>query len=98
MLKYKDKVVSKISKGTKQKVAIIIALLKKSELLILDEPYLGLDYESVCLLNEILVEQSKKKIIIISGQTLNPLDNPAKYILKINNGELEYFGNKEGVI
>ena len=82
----------------KQKVAIIIALLKKSELLILDEPYLGLDYESVCLLNNILIEQAKKKIIIISGQTLNPADNPAKYILKINNGELEYFGDKAGVL
>lgn len=98
LLKYKDKVTSKISKGMKQKVAIIIALLRKSKLLILDEPYLGLDYESVCLLNDVLIEQAKEKIIIISAQTLNPVDNPANYILKINNGELEYFKDKEGVL
>lgn len=98
LLKYKDKVTSKISKGMKQKVAIIIALLKNSQLLILDEPYLGLDYESICLINSILIEQSKKKIVIISAQTLNPIDNPANYILKINDGELEYFGDKEGVL
>ncbi len=98
LLPHKNKVTSKISKGMKQKLALIIALLKKSELLVLDEPYLGLDYESVCLLNKILKEQAKEKIIIISAQTLNPVDNPAKYILKINNGELEYFGDKKGAI
>lgn len=93
----KNKVVSKISKGMKQKVALIIALLKKSELLILDEPYLGLDYESVCLINKILIKQAKEKIIIISAQSLNPIDNPADYILKLNDGRLEYFKDKDGV-
>jgi len=93
----KNKVTSKISKGMKQKVALIIALLKKSELLILDEPYLGLDYESVCLINNILIEQAKEKIIIISAQSLNPIDNPANYILKLSDGKLEYFKDKDGV-
>jgi len=93
----KNKVISKISKGMKQKVALIIALLRKSELLILDEPYLGLDYESVCLINNILIEQAKEKIIIISAQSLNPIDNPANYILKLNDGKLEYFKDKDGV-
>ena len=93
----KNKVISKISKGMKQKVALIIALLRKSELLILDEPYLGLDYESVCLINNILIEQAKEKIIIISAQSLNPIDNPANYILKLSDGELEYFKDKDGV-
>lgn len=93
----KNKVTSKISKGMKQKVALIIALLRKSELLILDEPYLGLDYESVCLINNILIEQAKEKIIIISAQSLNPIDNPANYILKLSDGKLEYFKDKDGV-
>lgn len=97
LLSHKDKVTSKLSKGMKQKVALIIALLKNSKLLILDEPYLGLDYESICIINKILNEQAKKKIIIISAQTLNPIDNPASYILKLNNGEMEYFKNKDGV-
>ena len=94
---HKNKITSKISKGMKQKVALIIALLKKSELLILDEPYLGLDYESVCLINKILKDQAKEKIIIISAQTLNPIDNPADYILKLHDGKVEYFKDKEDV-
>ena len=98
LLQHKDKLTSKISKGMKQKLALIIALLKKSDLLILDEPYLGLDYDSVCLLNKIFVEQAKEKIIIISAQTLNPVDNPADYILKLDDGTLKYFGNKKEAI
>lgn len=98
LLNYKNKLVSKISKGMKQKVALIIALLRDSKLLILDEPYLGLDYESVCIVNNILEEQSKNKIILISAQTLNPIDNPAKYVLKISHGNIEYFGSKEGAL
>ena len=97
LLPHKNKIVSKISKGMKQKVALIIALAKKSELLILDEPYSGLDFESICLINNIIKEQSKEKIIIISAQTLNPIDNPANYILKLNDGKVDYFKNKDGV-
>jgi ABC-2 type transport system ATP-binding protein len=47
-----DMPVSKISKGMKQKIMLIIALLSSPKLLILDEPINGLDYQSVQTLKE----------------------------------------------
>lgn len=55
------------SKGTKQKVGIIQALISKPDLLLLDEPLTGLDRESQQVLIQLLNEQKRKSMIIFTA-------------------------------
>ncbi|MCG6152849.1 ABC transporter ATP-binding protein [Leptospira bandrabouensis] len=53
------------SRGMKQKVAILRAILSSAEIILFDEPYTGLDADSSKVLSEILNEVSKSKLILI---------------------------------
>lgn len=64
---FANKKVAELSKGMKQKVALIIAFLKQKDIILLDEPYDGLDATAVNVLNHLLQTYSKEKIIIITA-------------------------------
>ena len=86
------------SKGTKQKVGIIQALLMKPDLLLLDEPLTGLDAESQQVLIQLLKEEQIPIVFTSHEETL--VTNMAKEILQIETGEIthstcEYSSEKE---
>lgn len=67
--KYQYKTVNELSRGTQQKIALIVILMKDPELLILDEPTLGMDIISTYQMMEtlkLLKLKEKKSFIIIS--------------------------------
>ncbi|MCG7343228.1 ATP-binding cassette domain-containing protein [Sporosarcina sp. ACRSL] len=74
------------SKGTKQKVGIIQALLMKPDLLLLDEPLTGLDAESQQVLIELLNEAQTPIIFTSHEEAL--IRNVAKEIFQIETGEI----------
>ncbi|XDD44970.1 ATP-binding cassette domain-containing protein [Leptospira sp. WS39.C2] len=53
------------SRGMKQKVAIMRVLLSSADLILFDEPYTGLDFESSNVLSSILNEEKKSRLILI---------------------------------
>ncbi|MDL2292640.1 ATP-binding cassette domain-containing protein [Acholeplasma sp. OttesenSCG-928-E16] len=61
-----DFTIKKLSKGNKQKVAIISAIMGKEKLLLLDEPLSGLDKKSQNILRTIIKNEKRNKTIIIS--------------------------------
>ena len=62
----KTQLISSLSKGNKQKVALIQLLMEDKDLYVLDEPTNGLDQESINLLIKLLKEKNKKgKTIIV---------------------------------
>ncbi len=63
---------AKLSSGTKKKIANILALSKKSDILILDEPFNGLDESSIEILVKTLSENHTSKIITDHYQFLKP--------------------------
>lgn len=81
LIAYTDKQINMLSKGMKQKVALIIAFLKNTSILLLDEPYDGLDTHAIQSLNELIEANSKDKIIIITSP--NNIDNIATKIIKL---------------
>ena len=84
-----DKVI-KYSLGMKQKLAIVIALINKPNLLILDEPTNGLDPESIIKLRKLIIELSQKEkvAIIISSHNLQELESICNKICIIKNGTI----------
>ncbi len=80
----RNKELGMVSKGTKQKINIIQALISPSDILIIDEPLNGLDKESQKLFMNLLKNiKNNKLIIFVSHQTCRyKFDNLTNLILK----------------
>lgn len=85
----KDKKYSKYSLGMKQKLAIAQAIMEDPSILILDEPFNGIEEKSVEKITKILKEEAKNgKTIIFSTHIKEDLENLADIIYKIDNGTI----------
>lgn len=62
---YKDKKIKELSKGNQQKIQFITAIINDPKLLILDEPFSGLDPINVELFKSVIMDMSKKGSMII---------------------------------
>lgn len=62
---YKDKKIKELSKGNQQKIQFITAIINDPKLLILDEPFSGLDPINVELFKEVILDMSKNGSMII---------------------------------
>ncbi|CUU04227.1 ABC-2 type transport system ATP-binding protein [Candidatus Kryptobacter tengchongensis] len=86
-----DRVNSKIeelSKGNQQKIQIIISILHDPELVILDEPFAGLDPVNQELLKEVMLElRDKGKAIIFSTHQMDQVEKLCDSICLINKGK-----------
>ena len=84
---YKDKKIKELSKGNQQKIQFITAILNEPKLLILDEPFSGLDPFNVELFKQEIVEMSKKgSMIIFSSHRMEHVELFCKKIVVIMNG------------
>ncbi len=71
-----DKYIEKCSKGTQKKIEIISTLLHKPKYWFLDEPFEGLDVESIINLKEIIISKSRKgHTILIASHQQNHLED-----------------------
>ena len=81
--------IEELSKGNQQKVQFIIALLNNPDLLILDEPFTGLDPMNQLLLKEIIQEKScEGKTIIFSTHQMEQVERLCSNISLINRGKI----------
>ena len=64
---------------SKERLALIIALLKDSELIILDEPTAGLDYKRMSQVSEVINERAKEVPVILITHDLELL---LKYVIQ----------------
>ncbi|MCA9944570.1 MAG: ABC transporter ATP-binding protein, partial [Anaerolineales bacterium] len=88
LLEYQDQEVRKLSRGMQQKVAIANALMHDPEILVLDEPTLGLDVEAARLLEETIVRLVQRgKAIILTTHVMSLAERLADRIFVINDGK-----------
>lgn len=90
--------VKKYSLGMKQRLALLLALIKRPKLLILDEPTNGLDPNGIKELRSILKVKSQEENlgILISSHILSEVENICDKIIIINDGKiLSEFGIEE---
>ena len=85
---YKDKKIKELSKGNQQKIQFIMAIINDPKLLILDEPFSGLDPFNVELFKNEIVELSKKgSIIIFSSHRMEHVELFCKKLVVILRGK-----------
>ncbi len=91
---YKDMLAEKLSKGNQQKIQFITAILNNPELIVLDEPFSGLDPVNTELLKDVILELVKKgKYIIMSSHQMSSIEEFCSDVVIINRGKTVLKGN-----
>lgn len=91
---YKNKKIKELSKGNQQKIQFITAILNSPKLLILDEPFAGLDPFNIELFKEEILDLSKKgSIIIFSSHRMEHVELFCKKLVVLVNGKSVLSGN-----
>ncbi len=94
--KYANKPIASLSMGTKQKVAIIAALMHEPKLLILDEPLNGLDAKSSKILKELMKRHVERGgAVLFSTHIMEIAEKLCDRIAVINQGKIIAEGTVE---
>ena len=83
-----DGYIGNLSKGMRQRIGLAQALLHRPEVLILDEPTIGLDPGQVVEVRELIREIGKERTVLLSTHLLNEAQNICDRVLIINKGKI----------
>jgi len=87
--------IAKLSKGYRQRVGLAQAILHEPEVLILDEPTIGLDPRQVTEVRALVREIGREHTIILSSHILPEVSQTCGRVLIINKGEIIAEGTAE---
>ena len=94
MTEYRNKRLDTLSKGNQQKIQLITALSHDPDIVILDEPFSGLDPVNAMLLKDVVKEQiSKGKIVLFSSHQMSYIEEFCDSIAILNNGVVALHGD-----
>ncbi len=83
------KMIGTLSKGYRQRVGLADALVHEPDLLILDEPTIGLDPNQIRAVRDLIIELGKKHTILLSTHILSEVEMTCNRVLIINRGKIE---------
>lgn len=83
-----DRLIKNLSKGYKQRVGLAQAILGFPEIIILDEPTVGLDPKQIIEIRELIRELAKEHTVILSSHILAEIREVCDYIMIISKGKL----------
>jgi len=93
MLPHKEKKIVELSRGMGQIIQFLVTIIHDPQLLILDEPFSGLDPVNTNLLKEIILElRSQGRAIILSTHMMNEVEELCDRIFMINKGRGVLYG------
>ena len=87
--------IGKLSKGYRQRVGLAQAILHEPEVLILDEPTIGLDPRQVSDVRALIQEIGREHTVILSSHVLPEVSQTCNRVLIINRGEIVAEGTPE---
>ena len=93
----KDRLIRNLSKGYKQRVGLAQALLGDPEIIILDEPTVGLDPKQIIEMRELIRGLREKHTVILSSHILSEVSAVCDQILIISTGKLVACDTPEGL-
>ena len=93
MSEYRNKRLDTLSKGNQQKIQLITAVAHDPDIVILDEPFSGLDPVNAILLKNVVKEQiSRGKIVLFSSHQMNYIEEFCDSIAILNAGKVALCG------
>lgn len=93
MTEYRNKRLDTLSKGNQQKIQLITALAHDPDIVILDEPFSGLDPVNAMLLKDVVKEQiGKGKIVLFSSHQMSYIEEFCDSIAILNAGRVALHG------
>ena len=93
-----NETIESFSHGMKQKIALIAALAHEPKVLIMDEPFVGLDPKAVFDIKEIMNQMIKEgKIVFFSTHILDVAEKLCSRVAIVKNGELVKVGNMQEI-
>ncbi|MDW8129621.1 MAG: ATP-binding cassette domain-containing protein [Bryobacterales bacterium] len=85
---YRDKLISKLSRGYRQRVGLAQAIIHNPDVLILDEPTAGLDPKQIIETRELIKGLAGEHTIILSTHILSEVEQTCQHVIIINKGKL----------
>ena len=84
----KDKLISNLSKGYRQRVGIARAIYKNGSILILDEPTVGLDPKQIIEIRNLIAKLGQNHTVILSSHILSEIQAVCERVIIINHGKI----------
>lgn len=84
----KDRIINNLSKGYRQRVGLAQALLNQPEVLILDEPTIGLDPEQVSEIRKVIKGLSGERTVILSSHILSEVSMICSKVIIMDRGKV----------
>lgn len=98
MTEYRNKRLDTLSKGNQQKIQLITALAHDPDIVILDEPFSGLDPVNAMLLKDVVKEQiGKGKIVLFSSHQMSYIEEFCDSIAILNAGKVALHGDLHNI-
>ena len=92
-----DSLIGKLSKGLRQRVGLAQAIVHDPQVLILDEPTIGLDPKQIIEVRELIRELGQEHTVILSSHILPEVSQTCSRILILNNGQIVAEGSSEAL-
>lgn len=94
MYKHRDKKIEELSKGMGQLIQFIAAIVHNPDLVVLDEPFAGLDPVNTKLIKDIIVNLKEEgKSIILSTHLMSQVEELCDRVVMIDKGRVVLYGN-----
>lgn len=91
---YEQRQLDTLSKGNQQKIQLVEALICDPDIIILDEPFSGLDPVNAQLLKDVVLEEiAKGKLVIFSSHQMNYVEEFCQDIVILHHGDVVLSGN-----
>jgi ABC-2 type transport system ATP-binding protein len=84
----KERLIKNLSKGYRQRVGIAQALVGNPDVLILDEPTVGLDPKQIIEIRTLITELGKNHTVILSSHILSEIQAVCERVIVINHGKI----------
>lgn len=92
-----NRLIKNLSKGYRQRVGIAQALVGNPEVLVLDEPTIGLDPKQIIEIRNLIRELGKKHTVILSSHILPEVQAVCERVVIINRGSIAAVDTPEGL-
>lgn len=97
LLEVEKKIIGQLSKGYRQRVGLADAMVHEPDLLILDEPTIGLDPNQIRLVRDLIRNLKRHHTILLSTHILSEVEMLCSRVIIINKGRIEALDTPENL-